>query len=151
MTEDKPLYQAPLDANQIRAILPHRPPFLLVDKVLELVPGKSIKARKCVSQNDPWFEGHFPGRPTMPGVLMIEAIAQAGAIMILTLPEFAGKIAVMGSIQKAKFRRIVLPGDVLDLESELISFKMGVGKASGRLTVDGELAAEGLLSFAIID
>ena len=109
-----------LNAQQIEEILPHRYPFLLVDRITECEPGQKAAGIKCVSVNEPYFCGHFPGHPVMPGVLIIEALAQVGAVALLTLEEFRGKIALFGGIKNARFRRPVQPGDVLRLECELI-------------------------------
>ena len=105
-----------LNAQQIEEILPHRYPFLLVDRITECEPGQKAAGIKCVSVNEPYFCGHFPGHPVMPGVLIIEALAQVGAVALLTLEEFRGKIALFGGIKNARFRRPVQPGDVLRLE-----------------------------------
>lgn len=139
----------PLDALAIREILPHRYPFLLVDRVTEIEPGKSITAYKCVTQNEPFFMGHFPAYPVMPGVLQVEALAQTGAIMALQDPDNAGKIALLTGVENFKFRRQVVPGDVLTLKVEIIRFRKNFGKAHGIASVEGEVTAEGDLSFAI--
>lgn len=130
-------------------IIPHRYPFLLLDTVEELEPGVRALAKKCVTVNEPFFQGHFPGNPVMPGVLIIEALAQAGAVAILSLPEWQGKTAYFASINSAKFRQKVVPGDVLMLETTLIKVKgpIGIGKAVA--TVNGKVAAEAELTFAI--
>lgn len=138
-----------LDINEIQKILPHRYPFLLVDKIESLEPGQKAVGYKNVTINEYFFQGHFPGTPIMPGVLIIEALAQVGAVTMLSIEEFKGKIGYFTGIDKAKFRRKVLPGDVLKLEVEIIKRRgsMGVGKAVA--TVDGEKAAEAVLSFYI--
>ena len=138
-----------LDIKEIMAILPHRPPFLLIDRVEEIVPGKSAIAYKNVSMNEPHFVGHFPQEPVMPGVLIVEALAQTGAVSILSLDEYKGKIAYFAGINNLKFKRKVTPGDVLKLEVEIIKQKgpIGIGKATA--TVNGELAVSGELTFAI--
>lgn len=143
--------KAPLDAKQIQALLPHRYPFLLVDRVLELEPGKTIKAVKLVTNNEPWTQGHFPGNPMMPGVLIFEALAQAGAIILLALPEYQGKLFLLAGIKNSRIKRPVVPGDVLTLESQLHRIRMGVGFASGLATVNGEVAAKADITFAIVD
>ena len=134
---------------EIMEIIPHRYPFLLLDTVEELEPGVRALAKKCVTVNEPFFQGHFPGNPVMPGVLIIEALAQAGAVAILSLPEWKGKTAYFASINNAKFRQKVVPGDVLMLETTLVKVKgpIGIGKAVA--TVNGKVAAEAELTFAI--
>lgn len=139
-----------IDNVEIQKILPHRYPMLLVDKVLELEEGKSIKAVKNVTVNEPFFQGHFPGNPIMPGVLICEALAQAGAVMLLSMPENKGKLGVFTGINNFKFRRQVVPGDTLVLEAELIRYRHGMGQANVKATVDGELAAGGEISFAVV-
>ena len=130
-------------------IIPHRQPFLLIDTIEELEPGKRAVGKKCVSYNEPFFAGHFPQEPVMPGVLTIEALAQVGAVIILSVPENKGKVAYFGAINSAKFKGKVLPGDVLMLEVEMIKVKgpIGVGKATA--TVDGKVVAIAELTFAI--
>ncbi|EKO1914245.1 3-hydroxyacyl-ACP dehydratase FabZ [Clostridium botulinum] len=138
-----------LDINEIKKIIPHRYPFLLIDKITELEEGKSAVGYKNVTANEYFFNGHFPEEPVMPGVLIIEALAQVGAVVILSKEEFKGKIAYFGGINKAKFRKKVVPGDVLKLSIDLTKIKgvAGVGKAVA--TVDGKVAAEAELLFVI--
>lgn len=138
-----------LDIKQIMEILPHRQPFLLIDTVEELEPGVRAVAKKCVSYNEPFFGGHFPKEPVMPGVLIIEALAQTGAVAILGMEENRGKTAYFAGIDHAKFKQKVVPGDVLLLETEIIKRKgpIGVGKATA--TVNGKLACSAELTFAI--
>jgi len=138
-----------LGIKEIQEIIPHRYPFLLVDKVEELEPGKRAVGYKNVTINEYFFQGHFPEEPVMPGVLQIEALAQLGAIALLSTDEFKGKIAYFGGINKAKFRRKVVPGDVLKLEIEIVKMKgpAGIGKAIA--TVDGEKAVECEIMFAV--
>ena len=138
-----------LNIEEIMEIIPHRYPFLLIDSVEEFVPGTSAIAIKNVTINEPFFQGHFPKKPIMPGVLIVEALAQTGAISILSLPEFKGKIAMFAGINNLKFKRPVVPGDTLKLEVEIIRRKgpIGVGKAIA--TVNGQLAVSGELTFAI--
>ncbi len=138
-----------LDINEIKKIIPHRYPFLLVDRIEEMEPGVKAVGYKNVTANEPFFQGHFPEYPVMPGVLLIEALAQVGAVAILSLEGNKGKLAFFGGIKNAKFRKQVVPGDVVRLETEIIKCKgpMGVGKAVA--TVDGKLAAEAEISFMI--
>ncbi|MGN0318080.1 MAG: 3-hydroxyacyl-ACP dehydratase FabZ [Lachnospira sp.] len=138
-----------LNSNQIQEILPHRYPFLLVDRIVELEPGKSAKGIKCVSANEMQFMGHFPQKHVMPGVLIIEALAQTGAVALLSEEENKGKIALFAGINNAKFKRQVIPGDVLELNCEIIARKgpLGVGRAEAY--VDGKLAVSAELKFAI--
>ncbi len=140
-----------LNSNQIEQILPHRYPFLLVDRIEDFEPGKWARGVKCVSANEMQFMGHFPGHHVMPGVLILEALAQVGAVAILTEAENAGKLVFFGGIKKARFRKQVEPGDKLELYCELTCRRgpLGVGKAIA--TVDGKTAAEAELSFAIGD
>lgn len=138
-----------LTINEIKEIIPHRYPFLLIDRVTEVHPGESATAIKNVTVNEPFFQGHFPQEPVMPGVLIIEALAQTGAVAILSHPDFKGKTAYFGAINNAKFRNKVVPGDTLELRIEIIKRKgpIGVGKAVA--TVDGKVAAQAELTFAI--
>ncbi len=138
-----------LDNNQIREIIPHRYPFLLVDRIISVEDGRKAVGLKNVSANEPFFQGHFPDYPVMPGVLIIEAMAQVGAVAILKMPEFAGKIALFAGIDKARFRRQVFPGDQLRIEVELMKLRGRVGKSSCTAYVGEEVAAEAQLMFAI--
>lgn len=135
--------------NEIMEILPHRAPFLLIDTVEELEPGKRVVAKKCVTYNEPFFQGHFPGNPVMPGVLICEALAQAGAVAILGLDENKGKTAYFASMDKVKFKKKVLPGDVLMLEVELVKIKGPFGIAKAKATVDSKVAVSGEFTFAL--
>lgn len=140
-----------LENIDIQKILPHRYPFLLVDRVLEMEEGKRAVGIKNVTVNEPFFQGHFPGNPIMPGVLIVESLAQVGAVMLLSLPENKGKLGVFTGINSMKFRRQVVPGDTLLLEAELLTYRHGMGKANVKATVDGSVAAAGEISFAVID
>ena len=138
-----------LNSNEIMEILPHRYPFLLVDRIIQCEPGKMAVGRKCVSVNEPFFCGHFPQYHVMPGVLILEALAQVGAVAILSEEENRGKIALFGGVKNARFKRPVTPGDVLEMECTLTARRgpVGVGKAVAR--VDGQLAATAELTFAV--
>jgi 3-hydroxyacyl-[acyl-carrier-protein] dehydratase len=138
---------AVLDRAGIEEILPHRPPLLLLDEVLELEPGARVVARKTVREED--CAGHFPGNPIMPGVLMVEALAQAGAVAVLSLEENRGRLALFAGIDGVRFKRLVRPGDVLTLECELETVRGPIGRGKARATVDGELAVRGTLTFAV--
>jgi 3-hydroxyacyl-[acyl-carrier-protein] dehydratase len=139
----------PFGRAQIEEILPHRDPLLLLDEVLELEPGARVVARKVVREEN--CAGHFPGNPIMPGVLMVEALAQAGAVAVLSQEENRGKLALFAGIDDVRFKRIVRPGDELTLECELESVRGPIGKGKVRATVDGELAVRGTLTFAVTD
>lgn len=138
-----------LNSDQIKEILPHRYPFLLVDRILECEPGKRAVGRKCVTSNELFFQGHFPGKQVMPGVLIIEALAQTGAAAILSDEKNAGKLALFGGIKNARFRRQVIPGDVLELRCEIIAAKGPVGIGKAEAFVEGETAVTAELTFAL--
>ena len=140
-----------LTIQEIMAIIPHRYPFLLLDRVLELEPGVRAVGEKLVTINEPFFQGHFPDFPIMPGVLQIEALAQTGAVAALSLPEFAGKLVFFAGVDKARFKRQVRPGDTLRLEVNLDKMRRNIGKGQARATVDGQLACECEMLFAIGD
>lgn len=140
-----------MDWKEIQEVLPHRYPFLLVDRILELQPGQRAVGVKSVSGNEWYFAGHFPHYPVMPGVLIVEALAQVGAVALLSLPENRGKLALFAGLDRVRFRRQVVPGEVLRLEAEIIKMKGQLGKAQGRAWVGEELAAEGELLFALGD
>ena len=138
-----------LTTKEIMEIIPHRQPMLLIDTMEELEPGVRGIGKKCVSFNEPYFSGHFPQEPVMPGVLMIEALAQVGAVVMMSCPEYKGKTAYFGAINNAKFRRKVVPGDVLMLEVEMIRKKGSIGIGKATATVEGKVAVSAELTFAI--
>jgi len=138
-----------LTISEIKKIIPHRYPMLLIDRVEELEAGKRIVAKKNVTINEPFFQGHFPHEPVMPGVLIVEAMAQAGAVALLSLEQFKGKTAYFGGIDKAKFRKKVTPGDTLILEVELLKVKSSAGIGKGIARVDGKKVAEAEMTFMI--
>lgn len=140
-----------LTTKEIMEIIPHRQPFMLIDTIEELEPGVKAVARKCVSYNEPYFAGHFPKEPVMPGVLIIEALAQTGAVAILSQPEFKGKTAYFAAINSAKFKGKVTPGDVLTLETEIVKVKGPIGVGSAKAYVDEKLVTTAELTFAIGD
>ena len=139
-----------LDANQIQEILPHRYPFLLVDRITSYEPGKMAEGRKCVSVNEPFFCGHFPQYHVMPGVLIVEAMAQVGGVALLSMPENKGKLALFGGIKNARFRRQVTPGDVLEITCTLTKQKGPVGIGEAKAEVDGQVVATAELTFALV-
>ena len=139
-----------LDAVEIQRIIPHRYPFLLVDRVVELEPGKRAVGIKNVTMGDPFFQGHFPDYPVMPGVLIVEALAQVGAVALGTSDEFKGKLALFAGIDEVRFKRQVRPGDTLRLEVELDQVRRSIGTGSGTASVDGELACRGKFMFGIV-
>lgn len=137
---------APFGRDVIEQLIPHRPPFLLVDEIVELVPGKRVVGRREIRADDWWFAGHFPERPVMPGVLTIEAIAQAGAVAVLADEANRGKIPFFAGIDDCRFKRVVEPGDVLTLECEFVRVRGPIAKGEGRARVGDEIAAEALLT-----
>jgi 3-hydroxyacyl-[acyl-carrier-protein] dehydratase len=139
-----------LDAREIQRLIPHRYPFLLIDRVLEIEPGRRIVGLKNVTANEEFFRGHFPNYPIMPGVLIVEALAQAGAVLLLAQPEEQGKLPLFAGINNFRFRRQVVPGDQLRLEVEFTMRRGPIGRGQARATVDGEVAAEGELTFAVM-
>jgi 3-hydroxyacyl-[acyl-carrier-protein] dehydratase len=141
----------PMGPATIRELIPHRYPFLLVDRIEEIEPGVRAVGTKNVTQNEPFFEGHFPDYPVMPGVLIVEAMAQVGAVGVMTLEEFRGKLVLFAGIDGVRFRRQVIPGDVLRMEVEISRLKGRVGRGKGAATVNGERACEAQLMFAFAD
>jgi 3-hydroxyacyl-[acyl-carrier-protein] dehydratase len=142
---------AGIDAEGIQRILPHRYPFLLVDRVIELDPPHRAVGIKQVTVNEPFFQGHFPGYPVMPGVLIVEAMAQVGGVAVLSSEDYQDKLALFAGIDNARFKRQVRPGDTLRLEVELQQIRRGIGMGSGTATVEGELACRGDIMFALVD
>lgn len=137
------------NSQEIKEVIPHRYPFLLVDKIIEIEEGKSVTGIKNVSINEPFFQGHFPDYPVMPGVLIVEALAQVGAVVMLKKEENKGKIGFLAGIDSCRFKRQVVPGDQLKLEVEIVRLKGPIGKGKAKATVDGEIACEAEIMFAI--
>jgi 3-hydroxyacyl-[acyl-carrier-protein] dehydratase len=144
-----PLPAVPFGRDVIESILPHREPFLLIDEVVELEPGRRVAARRAVGADDWWVPGHFPERPVMPGVLIVEAMAQAGAVAVLIEEENRGKLAFFAGIDDCRFKRVVEPGDVLSLVCEIETVRGPVGRGKATAHVGDELAARGTLTFAV--
>lgn len=140
-----------LNIEEIKEILPHRYPFLLVDRIIDLEPGQSAVGIKCISANEEFFQGHFPNKPIMPGVLILEALAQTGAVAILSMLENKGKLVVFGGAKNCRFKKQAVSGDVLKLECQIISMRANVGFGNVVANIDGQIAVKGEISFAVID
>ena len=140
-----------IEAEEIQRILPHRYPFLLVDRVIELEPPTRAVGIKNVTINEPFFQGHFPTYPVMPGVLIVEAMAQVGGVAVLASDEYKDKLALFAGIDNVRFKRQVKPGDTLRIEVEVQKIRRGLGMGAGTATVDGELACKGDIMFALVD
>lgn len=140
-----------LDSKEIMSIIPHRYPFLLVDRITCLLPGEKAVGWKNVSVNEPFFQGHFPGEPVMPGVLIVEALAQVGAVAVLSLEENRGKLALFAGINKFRFKQVVRPGDQLELSVTLTASRGAMGRGEGEAKVNGKVAASGELWFAVTE
>jgi 3-hydroxyacyl-[acyl-carrier-protein] dehydratase len=140
-----------IEAEEILSILPHRYPFLLVDRVIEIEPPTRAVGIKNVTINEPFFQGHFPTYPVMPGVLIVEAMAQVGGVAVLASDEYKGKLALFAGIDNVRFKRQVKPGDTLRIEVEVQKIRRGLGVGNGTATVDGELACKGDIMFALVD
>ncbi len=145
MTEEQ------LDIKKILSVLPHRYPFLLVDKITELTPGKKAAGLKNVTINEPFFQGHFPGEPIMPGVLIVEALAQVGAVAVLSMPDNDNKLALFTGINDFRFKQMVKPGDQLELKVTMSGMRRNLGKGSAEARVEGKVVASGELWFAVVD
>jgi 3-hydroxyacyl-[acyl-carrier-protein] dehydratase len=140
-----------IDASGIQRILPHRYPFLLVDRIIELIPLQRAVGIKQVTANEPFFQGHFPGYPVMPGVLIVEAMAQVGGVAVISAPENRDKLALFAGIDKVRFKRQVKPGDTLRIEVQINQLRRGIGAGSGVATVNDELACRGEILFALVN
>ncbi|MDB9393776.1 3-hydroxyacyl-ACP dehydratase FabZ [Microcystis aeruginosa] len=152
LTELEPVIKTTFTVEEIRQLLPHRYPFALVDRIIDYVPGQKAVGLKNVTINEPFFSGHIPNRPLMPGVLIVESMAQVGGVILTQLPGMKGKFFAFAGIDKTRFRRPVVPGDQLIMTVELLSFKMNkIAKMQGEARVDGQLAAQGEMMFSVFD
>ena len=149
--EQAPREPRTLNSNQIQEILPHRYPFQLVDRITDYEPGQWAEGIKCVSVGEQWYCGHFPQQHVMPGVLILEALAQVGAVALLSLPENKGKIALFGGVKNCRFRKQVTPGDVLEMRCDLIEMRHGIGHGKAVAKVDGKVACNAEITFAVSD
>lgn len=140
-----------LNSVEIQKIIPHRYPFLLVDKIIEMEPGKKAVGIKNVTVNEPFFQGHFPGNPIMPGVLQVEALAQVGAVAVLSMEEYKDKLALFTGMDNVKFREQVVPGDTLRMEVEMVSLRRGIGKGEAVAYVGDKVACKAVIKFALVD
>lgn len=140
-----------LGINEILGLIQHRYPFVLVDRIIEIVPGERAVGLKNVTMNEPFFQGHFPGDPIMPGVLQVEALAQVGAVALLAQPEYRNRLVLFAGIDKFRFREVVRPGDQLIMELEVLKMRGGAGKAQGKITVDDKVVADGQIMFAVME
>jgi 3-hydroxyacyl-[acyl-carrier-protein] dehydratase len=140
-----------LNSTEIQKIIPHRYPFLLIDQIESYEPGKHAVGIKCVTVNEPFFQGHFPGNPIMPGVLIVEALAQVGAVALMSLEQNKGKLAVFAGIDEVRFKRQVVPGDKLRMEVEIHAFRRGIGRGIATAYVEDEVACKGTLMFAVVE
>ena len=140
-----------LNTIEIMQLIPHRYPFLLVDRILEFIPGERALGLKNVTINEPFFEGHFPGQPIMPGVLIVEALAQVGAVALKSLPQMQDKLVVFAGIDELRFKRQVLPGDTLLLEVNVLNLRTRIGNGEAVATVNGDVAVKGKITFALVD
>jgi len=138
-----------LNKEDIKEIIPHREPFLFIDQINEVIPGQYVSATKKVNGDEYYFKGHFPGNPVMPGVVLIETMAQAGAVSLLLMEEYKGKLVLFAGIEKARFKRIVKPGDILEIKLNITSMRRNVGKAEAMAAVEGEMACSAELLFFI--
>ena len=138
-----------LNKEDIKEIIPHREPFLFIDQINEVIPGQYVNATKKVNEDEYYFKGHFPGNPVMPGVVLIETMAQAGAVSLLLMEEYKGKLVLFAGIEKARFKRIVKPGDIIEIKLNITSMRRNVGKAEAMAAVEGEMACSAELLFFI--